>query len=97
MGMSLAVYAAATGNPAIEVGAGLELLNALGYLHARGKDERKARAKAKSSPAYVLVKAKKLSEHEPGDPAMPQLMEAGSNERKHQARRACRMYQRSSR
>lgn len=63
LGMSLAVYAAATGNPAIEVGAGIGLLNALGYLHARGKDEHKARVKAESSPAYVLVKAKELSDH----------------------------------
>lgn len=61
--MSLAVYAVATGNPAIEFGAGIGLLNALGYLHARGKDEHKARAKAESSPAYVLVKAKELSKH----------------------------------
>ena len=63
LGMSLAVYAAATGNTALTVGTGVGLLNALGYLHARGRDEHKARTKAESSPAYVLVKAKELAEH----------------------------------
>jgi len=65
LGMSLAVYGtyAATQNPAIAAATGVGLLNALGYLHARGRDEHKARAKLLSSPAYVLVKAKELAEH----------------------------------
>jgi hypothetical protein len=63
LGMGLAVYAAATGNPAIEASAAIGLMNALGYLHGRGRDEHKAREKLVSSPAYVLVKAKELAEH----------------------------------
>jgi hypothetical protein len=63
LGMGLAVYAAATGNPAVEASTAIGLMSALGYLHGRGRDEHKAREKLVSSPAYVLVKAKELAQH----------------------------------
>lgn len=61
LGMSFAVYAAATGN--LDPSIGLGLLAVLGYLHSGGLKAHKAKALATASPAYVLVKAKELLEH----------------------------------
>jgi hypothetical protein len=60
LGMSFAIYGAAMGRADA---AGFGLLSMLGLLHTSGAAEHKARAKGKSSPAYVLVKARELAEH----------------------------------
>jgi hypothetical protein len=62
LGMGLTVYGLASGQaPAAAAG----LLSVLGLLHQSGRKDHQALAMAKSHPAYVLVKAKELSEHAP--------------------------------
>lgn len=60
LGMSFAIYGAATGQLAA---AGSGLLSVLGALHGSGRADFKSQRSAQSKPAYVLVKAKELAMH----------------------------------
>jgi hypothetical protein len=60
LGMSLAIYGAASGNESTAVAG---LLSVLGLLHADESHKHRVQTKAKNSPAYVLVKAREIVEH----------------------------------
>jgi hypothetical protein len=62
LGMGVTIYGLASGQPAAATAG---LLSVLGLLHQSGRKDHQALAMAKSHPAYVLVKAKELSEHAP--------------------------------
>jgi len=62
LGMGLTLYGLASGQPAAATAG---LLSVLGLLHQSGRKDHQTLAMAKSHPAYVLVKAKELSEHAP--------------------------------
>jgi hypothetical protein len=62
LGMSAAIYGAATGEAAAGV---VGLLSVLGLLHQIGDGPHREKILATSSPAYVLLKAKQLAQHAP--------------------------------
>jgi hypothetical protein len=62
LGLGVTVYGLASGQPAAATAG---LLSVLGLLHQTGRKDHQTLAIAKSHPAYVLVKARELSEHAP--------------------------------